>query len=41
MTRLYPAIIECLGEAQTPQQVEVRRVAKRMRREIYGERPLN
>jgi hypothetical protein len=36
----YPAITACLGEARPPSRGEVRRVAARMRREIFSDRAL-
>lgn len=37
----YPAIGACIGEARAPRRGEIRCVAKRMRREIFADRPLN
>lgn len=37
----YPAITACLGEARIPSRTEVRRVASRMRHEIYADRALD
>ncbi|MDE8654698.1 hypothetical protein [Novosphingobium album (ex Liu et al. 2023)] len=35
MAYLYPVIIGCIGEARAPSPDEIRRVAKRVQREIY------
>lgn len=37
----YPAIGACIGEARNPRRGEIRYVAKRMRREIFADRPLD
>lgn len=37
----YPAIVACIGEARLPSADEVRRVAKRVRRETYADRAID
>ena len=37
---IYPAIAACMGEARSPSRAEIRKVAKRIRREIYPDQPL-
>ena len=37
---IYPAIAACLGEGRAPSRAEIRKVAKRIRREAYSDRPL-
>jgi hypothetical protein len=37
----YPAISACLGEARPPSRAELRRVARRIRRECYPLHPVD
>lgn len=41
MPYYYPAIVGCIGEARSPSAGEIRRVAKRVRYEVYADRVID